>query len=56
MSVMQIIGEQDLKRLYESLMAGDPKLRNLRAIYQSVYTKYVQISKDEQKERDKNGQ
>lgn len=55
LSVMQIIDDADLKRLYESLMAGDPKLRNLRAIYQSVYTKYVNISKVEQKERNGNG-
>lgn len=47
MSVMGFITERDLKTMYESLMAGDPKLRNLRAIYQSVYSRYVQDAKKE---------
>lgn len=47
-----IISDSDVKKLYESLIAGDPKLRNLRAIYQSVYSKYVNQSKVEAK---KNG-
>jgi hypothetical protein len=32
-------------------MAGDPKLRSLRALYQSVYTKYVAGAKEEEKAR-----
>ena len=40
MSAIDIIDDKDLRRLYESLLGGDPKLRNLRAIYHSVYTKY----------------
>ena len=55
LSVMQIIDDNDLKRLYEGLIGGDPKLRSLRAIYQSVYSKYIEQSKIEQKARDMNG-
>ena len=39
-SVIDIIDDTDIKRLYEGLIGGDPKLRTLRAMYQSVYTKY----------------
>lgn len=39
-SVIDIISDKDVKRLYESLLGGDPKLRNFRAIYQNVYSKY----------------
>ena len=47
MSVMSFATDKELKTLYESMMAGDPKLRNLRAIYQSVYSRYVQEAKKE---------
>lgn len=47
LTVMNIASSKDIKKLYESLMAGDPKLRNLRALYQNVYTKYVQDAKRE---------
>ncbi len=39
-AVSNIIDDNDLKKLYEGLCGGDPKLRTLRALYQSVYTKY----------------
>lgn len=48
MSAIDIIDDKDLRRLYESLLGGDPKLRNLRAIYQSVYTKYNVAARVEQ--------
>ena len=51
LSVASFISDKDLKSLYESLMAGDPKLRSLRALYQSVYTKYVAGAKEEEKAR-----
>lgn len=47
LSAMQIIEEKDLKALYENLMAGDPKLRNLRAIYHHVYTNYNKQAKED---------
>ena len=47
LTVMNIASSRDMKKIYESLMAGDPKLRNLRALYQNVYTKYVQDAKRE---------
>ena len=45
MTVMNIAEDKEIQKLYESLMAGDPKLRNLRALYQNVYSKYVQEAK-----------
>ena len=47
LSSMQMIDEKELKHFYESLIAGDPKLRNLRAIYHHVYSKYNQKAKEE---------
>ena len=52
LTIMNIADDRDIKRLYEALLAGDPKLRNLRALYQNVYSKYVQEAK---KEARKNG-
>lgn len=40
LSAMQIMSEKDLKHFYECLKGGDPKQRNLRAIYHNVYLKY----------------
>ncbi len=47
LSAMQIIDDKELKHFYESLMGGDPKLRNLRAIYHHVYSKYNIAAKEE---------
>lgn len=49
LTIMNIADDKEIKKLYESLMAGDPKLRNLRALYQNVYSKYVQEAKKEVK-------
>lgn len=46
-SAMQIMDDKELKHFYESLLGGDPKLRNLRAIYHHVYTKYNIEAKEE---------
>lgn len=40
-----MIDEKDYKKIYESLKAGDPKLRNLRAFYISSQNKYVKKAK-----------
>lgn len=45
LTVMNIADDREIQKMYESLMAGDPKLRNLRALYQNVYSKYVQEAK-----------
>ena len=36
---------RDYKKAYEALIAGDPKLRSLRAIYQDVYGSYAEYAK-----------
>ncbi|MGN0787111.1 MAG: phosphoadenosine phosphosulfate reductase family protein [Christensenellales bacterium] len=36
---------RDYKQMYEALIAGDPKLRSLRAIYQNVYGAYAESAK-----------
>ena len=38
---------EDYKKMYEALIGGDPKERNLRALYQSVFGKYISTSKKE---------
>lgn len=49
LTIMNIADDREIKKLYEALLAGDPKLRNLRALYQNVYSKYVQEAKKEVK-------
>lgn len=34
------------KKMYEAIMAGDPKRRSLRALYTQIYTDYAKASKD----------
>ncbi len=47
LSIMSIATNEELKILYESLKAGDPKLRNLRALYQRIYMRYINEAKEE---------
>lgn len=49
LTIMNIADDREIKKLYEALLAGDPKLRNLRALYQNIYSKYVQDAKKEVK-------
>lgn len=35
----------DYQKMHDALVAGDPKLRSLRAIYQNVYTHYAEYAK-----------
>lgn len=37
--------ERHFKKMYEAMMAGDPKKRTLRAIYTDIFTDYVKYSK-----------
>lgn len=41
---------KDYKKLYEGIVAGDPKLRTLRAVYQDVFGNYVKYCKGFRKE------
>lgn len=43
--------EKDYKRIYEALVRGDPKMRSLRALYQTVYTGYIDEAKREEVEK-----
>ncbi|MDF2984899.1 MAG: putative phosphoadenosine phosphosulfate sulfotransferase [Eubacterium sp.] len=36
---------RDYRKIYEGLIAGDPKLRTLRAIYQDIYCSYAEYAK-----------
>lgn len=36
---------RDYKRIHDALVAGDPKLRTLRAVYQNVYGAYAEYAK-----------
>lgn len=40
-----IIVERDYQKVYEGLMAGDPKLRTLRALYEKIFSNYSQEEK-----------
>lgn len=37
--------QKDYRKVHDALVAGDPKLRSLRAIYQDVYGAYAEYSK-----------
>ncbi len=45
LSVCAIADQKDYKKIYEGLMSGDPKSRTLRALYQQVYTRYIDEAK-----------
>lgn len=44
-SVSTIADDKDYKAIYEGLITGDPKLRSLRALYQTIRSKYIAKSK-----------
>lgn len=44
-----VMEDKHFKRMYESVTAGDPKLRSLRAIYTTIYTDYLKKSKPSKK-------
>ncbi len=41
--------EQDYRNMYEALIRGDPKMRSFRALYQTVYTRYINAAKAERR-------
>lgn len=44
-----ILTQRDCREIYEGYMSGDPKLRTYRAIYQRVYSSYINKAKAEMK-------
>ncbi len=40
---------KDYQLMYEALMKGDPKLRSYRALYQIIYSRYIEDAKAERK-------
>lgn len=36
---------RDYRKMHDALIAGDPKLRSMRAIYQDVYGAYAEYAK-----------
>jgi predicted phosphoadenosine phosphosulfate sulfurtransferase len=44
-----VVDDDGFKKIYEGLMSGDPKLRTHRALYQTIFGKYItQAKKDHQ--------
>ena len=37
--------QRDYRKMYDALIAGDPKLRTMRAVYQDVYGAYAEYAK-----------
>lgn len=37
--------QKDYRNIYDALMRGDPKLRAFRAVYQNIYSSYIQAGK-----------
>lgn len=42
---------RDYQKMYEALVKGDPKLRSLRALYQTIFTGYIDRAKREEVEK-----
>ena len=49
------MNKRHFKKMYEAMMAGDPKKRSLRAIYTDIFTDYVKDAKASGKEVKKRG-
>jgi hypothetical protein len=50
-----IATEKDYRQIYEALQRGDPKMRSLRALYQTIFGRYVETAKSERREVEANG-
>ena len=46
-NISTFASDADVKQLYEALVKGDPKMRGYRAIYQNIYTLYINDAKNE---------
>ena len=47
-NISALATDKDYKDMYEALIKGDPKLRSYRAVYQNIYTRYIDNTKREQ--------
>ena len=45
-----IATDKECQQIYEALMKGDPKSRSLRALFQVVYSRYINDAKNQRKE------
>lgn len=50
-----IATEKDYRQMYEALQRGDPKMRTLRALYQTIFGRYVEKAKAERREVEARG-
>lgn len=47
--------DKDYQQMYEALQKGDPKLRSCRALYQIIYSRYIEDAKAERREVEAHG-
>lgn len=48
--------QRDYRKMHDALIAGDPKLRTLRALYQDIYTAYAEYAKQFRLKGGENGE
>lgn len=46
--VSLIATQDEYRTMYEALMAGDPKMRTLRALYTKIFSRYITVSKEKE--------
>lgn len=46
LQVHTVANEEDYRKIYEGLISGDPKMRTLRALYQTIYGRYIAEAKE----------
>ncbi|MFA7636873.1 MAG: phosphoadenosine phosphosulfate reductase family protein [Monoglobales bacterium] len=50
LQISSFADQKDYRMLYEGLISGDPKLRTFRALYQRIYSRYIEQAKKARKE------
>ena len=50
-----IATQKDYQQMYEAIQRGDPKMRTLRALYQTIFGRYVEKAKAERREVEAHG-
>lgn len=53
--VGKVATKKDYQQIYEALQRGDPKMRTLRALYQTIFSRYIDTAKAERKEVEAHG-
>ena len=51
----KVATQKDYQQIYEALQRGDPKMRTLRALYQTIFSRYIETAKAERKEVEAHG-